>query len=135
MISVKNVKVNKSMSHETLCFSCDIYENGKLVAHVENNGFGGSNNIYPAKNLSYKEVSHLDSIDNECLIMDLVEETYIVKTKQSSAFVMKKGEDIYTRKFPKPITTLKKYGNFNEWLSNEKKQIKEQGFELLNTNI
>lgn len=136
MLKVKNVKVNKSLSEETLCFSCDVYENDKLVAYAKNRGCGGNTDIQPAKGLTYDDIKHLDDLDTECEIMDMVELTNIIKTKQSRSFVMKdKKGNIYTSKFPKPITKLKKSPNFNSWLSSQKNIIKKQGFELLNTNL
>lgn len=42
---LKKLKFHEDMSEETPCFSADLYENGKLVAHASNDGHGGPNNV------------------------------------------------------------------------------------------
>ena len=42
-ITVKSVKVYKSLSRETLCFVASLYFDGKRVGQVSNRGAGGSN--------------------------------------------------------------------------------------------
>lgn len=132
-IALKNVKVMESLSEETVCFSADVYEGGKLIAHVSNHGHGGSNNVHPAKGLKYEDVRHLDNLEAECEIFQMVEEINIVKKKQSNNFVLKKGDEIYTVKTPHTFTKLKKFGNYKLWLANELAKFKE--YKVLNTNM
>ena len=73
-LSLKKLKFHEDMSEETPCFSADLYDGGKLIAHVSNRGHGGCNNVIPAKGLSYKDVAHLDNLDTDCDIMGLAEE-------------------------------------------------------------
>ena len=40
---VKNVKIHKDMSEETLCFSAAIYADGKRIGTAKNQGQGGPN--------------------------------------------------------------------------------------------
>ena len=40
-INVKNVKINQAFSEETLCFTADVFVNGKKTAHAKNDGRGG----------------------------------------------------------------------------------------------
>ena len=42
-VELKNVKICKWASEETLCFNASIYLNGKKVGTVENSGHGGCN--------------------------------------------------------------------------------------------
>jgi len=44
-ITLKNIKVNQSMSDETLCYSATIYLDGKKIAYTSNRGCGGSDSI------------------------------------------------------------------------------------------
>lgn len=41
MITLKSIKHNKSFSEETLCFTANIYFNGKKIGAIKNGGFGG----------------------------------------------------------------------------------------------
>jgi len=135
MITLKKVKINKAMSQETLCFSADVYEDNKLVAHVENNGIGGSTMVYPAKGLSFNDVKHLGSIDNECLIMNIAEKTHIIKTNQSKGFVLQKGDDYLVSKFPTSITKMKKYKNYKEYIQKGINKFESDGYLVLNENL
>lgn len=45
-LSLKNVKVHKDMSEETVCFSATLYIDGKRAADVSNSGHGGPNRYY-----------------------------------------------------------------------------------------
>ena len=44
-IELKNIKFSLSFSHETLCYTANVYVNGKKEGFVENNGWGGSSNV------------------------------------------------------------------------------------------
>tara|TARA_R110002020_G_scaffold458679_1_gene676218 strand:- start:12 stop:560 length:549 start_codon:yes stop_codon:yes gene_type:complete len=46
-IQIKSLKVARFASQETLCFEAKIYLDGKLRAHAENSGHGGSTTIWP----------------------------------------------------------------------------------------
>jgi len=48
MITLKNIKVIKRMSHETECFTASVYIDGKKAGSVENTGQGGCHSYYPA---------------------------------------------------------------------------------------
>jgi hypothetical protein len=136
-ITLKNLKVQETLSEETLCFSADLYEDGKLIAHVSNRGCGGSNDVHPAKGLTYNDVAHLDNLDTECEILTIAEEMNMVKKYQSNKFILKKGDDTYTVNTPKKqsFTQLKKYGNYSTWINVEVNRFKNEGYEVLNTNL
>lgn len=41
-IELKNIKTNMALSEETICFSANLYKDGKKVGQVVNRGHGGS---------------------------------------------------------------------------------------------
>ena len=45
-IKLKNLKVIKSMSEETLCFTATVYVDGKKAGTASNRGFGGMTDVY-----------------------------------------------------------------------------------------
>lgn len=45
-ITIKNLKVAKFASHETLCFDCTVYADGVKVGTASNHGTGGPNNYH-----------------------------------------------------------------------------------------
>lgn len=46
MLTIKNVKHSEFASHETNCFQCSIYWDGKKVGYAENSGYGGETSIH-----------------------------------------------------------------------------------------
>jgi hypothetical protein len=136
-ITLKNLKVHETLSEETLCFSADLYEDGKLIAHVSNRGCGGSNDVHPAKGLTYNDVAHLDNIDTECEILTIAEEMNMVKKYQSNNFILKKGNDTYTLKTKNnsSFVQLKKFGNYSIWIKNQIAIFENEGYQVLNTNL
>lgn len=131
---LKKLKVNEALSEETLCFSADLYENGKLIAHIGNRGHGGSNDIQPAKGLTYKDIAHIDNIDTECEIMEIACEMDIVQKHQGNSLVLKKGSSYSTQKFNVSISKIKKthgIGAIQKFID----KAKADGYEILNTNL
>lgn len=41
-IEIKNIKINKAFSEETICFKADVFVDGKKTAYASNDGRGGS---------------------------------------------------------------------------------------------
>jgi len=134
-VILKKVKVHDKLSEETLCFSAEVYQNGKLIAYVSNHGQGGCNELHPAKGLTYKNIEHLSTIDAECEIMTMAEEIHLVKKYQNKAFVLKSDNEFSLLKLKLPFSTLKKYGNYKEWLKNELEKFETQNYKVLNTNL
>ena len=134
-LSLKNLKFHEDMSEETPCFSADLYENGKLIAHVKNSGHGGCNSVYPAKGLTHKDTQHLTDIDTDCDIMQLAEDLNFIKKNQGSNFVLKRKGNEYTLKAPKSFAQLKKEPNYKGWLQKKLNSFKKDGYEVLNTNL
>lgn len=50
-LEVKNIKINKSFSEETICFKADVFVNGIKTGYASNDGHGGSTfiNCYEGK--------------------------------------------------------------------------------------
>jgi hypothetical protein len=136
-LSLKNLKFHEDMSEETPCFSADLYEDGKLIAHVKNSGHGGCNSVYPANGLKYDDIKHLYDMDTDCYIMELAEELNFVKKNQGKNFVLKKGGRHYTLKMPKgkSVAQIKKSPNYKEWVKRQIENIEADGYTVMNTNL
>lgn len=133
--TLKKLSVNEALSEETLCFSADLYEDGKLIAHIGNRGRGGSNDITPPVGKNYKDVAYLDNFDTECEILELAENMNIVKKHQTKSLVLKKGHELSTVTFKHSIAKLKKVPNTLRLLKEKVEHYKGEGYEVLNTNI
>lgn len=135
-ITLKKLNVQEVLSEETLCFSADLYEDNKLVAHVSNSGHGGGNLVRPAEGLKYEDVAHLDTLDVECDILELAEEMNIVKKNQGRKLILKKDGKIYLQRFKGfTISQLKKSGKGKMFLDDEIEKATLLGYEILNTNV
>jgi hypothetical protein len=134
-IVLKDVKFHPDMSQETPCFSASVYEKGKLIAHISNNGCGGSNTYHPAKGLTYKDIHHLMDFETDCKLMDMAEKIGIAKKYQTKNFVLQKGDNLFTQPFNFKITEMKKRKDYKEWLAFKIKDFQKQGYVLLNTNL
>jgi hypothetical protein len=136
-LTLKKLKFHEDMSEETPCFSADLYEDGKLVAHVKNNGRGGCNDICPADGLKYSDIQHLTAFNIDCDIMGLAEEMNSLQKNQGSALVLKKDGILYTQKYKHSFAKLKKANptQFDPWIKAEIEKVKKEGYEVLNTNL
>ena len=132
---LKNFQSNESMSEETLCFSADLYENGKLIAHICNRGHGGGNEVRPIEGLTYKDVIHIENIDTECEILTIAEEMHLVRQHQTKALVMEKDGKTYTKGFKLSIAQIKKKPQLKLLLENEIRKAEKDGYRILNTNL
>jgi len=131
-LSLKKVRVFESLSEETICFSADLYDDGKFISEVSNRGRGGSNDF---SNYTTEIAKKYDTLDVECDIMTMVERYNIVTKKQSKGWVLSKDGQIYTQKFPYALSRIKKNSKFNEWFIKNKTQFKADGYEVLNRNL
>lgn len=112
-IEIKNLKYMASMSHETNCFSCDVWINGKKAISAYNEGHGGRTFYRPYKGMedlmkqaeewaksqpehSYKFKGEEFCFPNslEIQIDKLVEEQLICK--ENEKFKKKKEKDMLT---------------------------------------
>jgi hypothetical protein len=133
---LKKIKCYPSLTEETECFTAQLWVNGKHIANVKNDGHGGCNDFEPLLPFTYKDVLPFDNIDMECKIFDKVIEHDEIRKNQTKGFFLKNKEGNYLiSKFPKPIATLKKYGNYSSWVTSQKAQLEKQGFTVLNTNL
>lgn len=132
---LRKVKVHEDMSEETLCFSAEIWQDNRFMAYVKNDGHGGCNNIQPAKGLSYKDVAMYDNLDIECEIITKISEIDYIKKNQSKGFLLKKDGKDYISKFPRPISRLKKFSNYNDYVKKTIQMYEKQGYQVLNTNL
>ncbi len=132
---LKKVKVHDDMSEETMCFSAELWENGKHVANVSNRGHGGCNDVYPIPPLKYRDIEKYTSLDAECDIMTMAYDIHITKKYQSKKFVLKKGDDYSFYDVKPSIAMKKKMQYYDSWLANMKTQIERHGYKILNTNL
>jgi hypothetical protein len=133
---LRKVKCYPELSEETECFTAEFWVDGEQIAVVKNDGHGGCNSFTPVKGFTWKDVAPYETIEMECKIYERVIEIDEIRKNQTKGFYVKnkKGE-YFTAKFPKPITTLKKYGNYSSWVTAQKAQLESQGFTVLNTNL
>jgi hypothetical protein len=134
-LSLKNLKFHEDMSEETPCFSADLYQDGKLIAHVRNDGHGGCNRVDAAKGLLNSDVAHLWDMDVDCDIMQMAEDLNFIRKNQGKKFLLRKDGNEYTQKSPKSFAQLKKAPNYKEWLQKKLDAFKRDGYEVLNTNL
>lgn len=132
---LKKIKLMETLSEETPCFSAEIWEAGKRVAYVSNDGHGGSNLVRPAEGLKYEEIAKYDNMDVEVDIFTMLYNDADRKKYQSKNFVLIKENNIYTVKFPMSITTLKKYDDYQAWKDRYLNKFKSEGYTVLNTNL
>lgn len=97
-ISLRSLKINKTMSEETTCFSAQVIIDGRHVFDVSNHGHGGADNWHPVKggftmgeicdlNNKIKEtyppliIAHANTIpaDLETVVAELITETEVIK--------------------------------------------------------
>lgn len=142
-LSVKNVNLIEEMSEETPCFTADVYRDGKLFAHARNSGHGGCNDYTPAKGYTHKDVAYLMNIDEDCHIMQLVEEYNYVTKNQSKALVLREVNP-KEPSFPKlaiakllngSMALQKKSPTYKIWLERQRKSLLAQGYEIINRNL
>jgi len=139
-LSVKRVKLHEDMSEETACFSGILCIDGKEAAEIRNSGRGGCNHYHPINGFTHDEVNYSGDIDLDCYVMELVEDYDITTKLQSKNFVLKKSNDngipnYYQVKFQKPLTQMKKFGNYSTYMENTIAKFKAEGYEVLNRNL
>ena len=131
------IKYFEEGSEETPCFTAEIWENGKKVADVSNDGHGGGNmvnHIYKVN--TYQDVAKFDNMDIEAEIFGRVWEDYDIRRIQGKGLVLKKDDQITaTFKFPMAITKLKKHKGYDGWLKKSIADMEKKGYEVMNRNL
>jgi hypothetical protein len=142
--NLKNMNVRNGMA-----YTCELFYQNQKIADVENRGDGGETWIDYADggeelldSLNVPQYFDKDEdlgfdIDNEYIISDLVEVAIWLKgvmRKQSSAILFIKGDNLHEIKLKVPVT---KYVELNKMdiLTDKVKQLENDGFVVLNTNI
>jgi glycine betaine/choline ABC-type transport system substrate-binding protein len=129
---LKKVKIVDELSEETMCFSAQIWEDGKHVADVSNRGYGGCNDVY-VKEMDDKYQRQVLRDKYEALEVE-IEEMAIdfdtVRRLQGKHLVIKKDDKTFTVKYPMAITKLKKHPQYQEWIKKH-----SNGYRILNTNL
>ena len=84
-VELKNIKVSERMSEETICFTANIYIDGKKVGSAENNGCGGATTHWIAdKDLNQRFENYVRSlpakevkVGNETVIVENMTEFFL----------------------------------------------------------
>ena len=134
-MELKRVKCYDKLSEETICFTAELWEDGKHIGNLKNDGQGGSNNFTPNNGYTYNDFKKYDNLDTEYEIFEMVLEIDETRKKQTKGFYLKRNNKYYTTQFPMPITQLKKNPHYKTWLKNSLNQLKKQGYIVLNTNL
>ena len=133
-IDLRKVKFFDEMSEETSCFKAEIWENGKHIADVKNDGRGGCNDIYVLVKENRAEIFD-KYMKLEYEIIERADEIDQIKKLQSKNVVLGKDGKIYTSPLPMSISVLKKHKGFIDWKSKTINGFLIQGYEVLNTNL
>ena len=133
---LRKIKYFDAMSEETPCFTAEIWEDGKHVADVKNDGHGGGNMVHGVNGLKYKDVAKFDNLDVEAKIFGRVWLDYDIKRYQSKGLVLvKDGEVQATVKFPLAISKFKKHPQFESWIDKTSTNMVKKGYEVVNRNL
>ena len=136
---LRKVKCFPELSEETEAFTAQLWIDGKHVANLKNDGHGGCNDVRPVRPFTYKDVEIYQTMQMDYEIGLRVIEMDEVRKKQSKGFYLRKGDlengEYFIAKFPKPLSQLKKYGNYSSWVADQKAQMESKGFTVLNTNL
>lgn len=142
-VTFKNFHASDALSQETLNFKADLYDEGKLIAHVSNDGHGGCNMTYPAKGLTHEDIAYINNIDAEVVILTAAERELWKRTHQTKHFAVFKvnsnGSDEYALfngiKGYSFAKAKKKFSNYQQVIDKWSKQIEDEGWTILNTNL
>jgi len=136
---LRKVKCFPEMSEETEAFTAQLWVDGKHLANVKNSGQGGCNEYQPVKPFTWKDTQIYQTMQMDYEIGLRVIEMDETRKKQRKGFYLRKGDlekaEYFIAKFPKPLSTLKKYGNYSSWVTDQKAQMEAKGFTVLNTNL
>ena len=133
---LRKIKYFDAMSEETPCFTAEIWENGKKVADVKNDGQGGPNQVDPIKGVPYKDVQKFDDMDIECEIFGRVWDDYDIKRLQGKGLVLKKDDKISGHvKFPIGIAKFKKHPQYKAWTEKTSAKFEAEGYQIMNRNL
>ena len=64
IVQLGNLKVHDDMSEETMCFSADMYFNGKFAGNCSNDGRGGCARVYAEYEFRQYAHNELKEVDN-----------------------------------------------------------------------
>jgi hypothetical protein len=149
-LSIKNIEFSERLSEETNAFAADVYLDNKKFAYAKNDGRGGCTDIrhYPEKEELYKEAVEYAknlppqsgqfgelSMDLEFAIDILLDEW--IKTKDMKKGILFKTPTGVTMilKFNRALSTVLKTDEGIKAVQKEVNKLKEEGNEILNTNL
>ena len=131
---LRKVKFFDEMSEETPCFKAEIWENGKHVADVKNDGRGGCNDIYVVSKENRGDIYN-KYMALEFELMERADEIDQVRKLQTKSFVLKKDGKLHTSKFNLPLSILKKDRMYDSWKTKMLLHFTDSGYEVMNINL
>lgn len=69
-ITLKSLKINKTLSEETLCYSATVYLDGKPVMAASNRGQGASDDLWPIDTVPVERVAELRKLAKALFLAD-----------------------------------------------------------------
>ena len=133
---LRKIKYFDAGSEETPCFTAEIWEKGKKVAYVKNEGRGGGNYVDHVEGLKWQDVTKFDNLDVEAEIFGRVWEDFDIKRLQTKGLVLKKGDSIKGHvKYPMGITKWKKHPQFKTWTEKTVAKFEKKGYQIMNRNL
>jgi hypothetical protein len=94
-IELKSLKINKSFSEETICFTADIYANGKKVGYAKNDGHGGCTDYHHYE----KTRDLLKEVEEHCKTLPPQSYVYNGETKEYDTTLEHVIDNLVTDKF------------------------------------
>jgi hypothetical protein len=158
-IQIKNIKFNEAFSEETICFTADIFVNGKKIGWAKNRGHGGCTdywwNTLQDKEIFLKAQEFLQGSDSnmEHFIDDYVYDVYNAKQAEKANKKLerhfakyvcygKKGSNEYytigfkgSPNFSQVVKTGAGFKALQDLVTKVRDTRLSEGEEILNTNL
>lgn len=152
---LRNLTICEELSEETLLFGGDLYADDKHLGYFKNDGHGGCTYGYLEPNVrdlgaklneslgKYRLFPDEERLQNVMLSLDDLAEMLAydtlefneLKHKQSNHLILRKGRKYYTQKLNKSIRICLADPYLALALRARVQKIKDDGYEVLNTNI
>lgn len=125
--TIKNVKTHRG--HDGDGFNCDLYENGKKIAHVHDDAWGGAYDYSETK--GFDNVNHFNH-EFDIIVSDLVQ-AFTRKKDEKKGVMIERGYGVEIRGFKTSIpNTIKKWEDGLEAIQNVYNEAIASGEVVLN---
>lgn len=142
-LELRKVKIHDDMSEETTCFSAEMWEDGKLIGWVKNDGRGGCHDIRPNKGFTKEAFAYQEDYTKEYNrenypIDHLLEEWDAVTRYQSNKLVLREdatGTIVTLSLGGISIAKIKKNPRLLTQLIGIAQKQKDEGYIVINRNV